>query len=150
MPQRAPMTNPLAFTVVLDQFTNLRVQANDEWHAMKAAVVGPSLIMTTQELMKSGALAQKALLSNALRKFVKALPDQQLYALLAMMYAGRDGKSDPVAYWDSSIRRTVQSRSAAVEVMLEKEPAAQYIRHAIDSLAAGLELDEIPSLVAAP
>jgi hypothetical protein len=139
------MTKPLAFTVVLEQFCALRVQANDELHAMKAVTVGPKLIMSAGELMKAANLAKTAPLGRALRSYVKALPDEQLHALLAMIYAGRDKKPDPVAHWQSHIKATVQSRSAGIEVVLEKEHAAEYIRRAIEHLASGIELDTVPA-----
>lgn len=144
------MTKPLAFTVVLEQFSTLRVQANDEWHAMKAITVGSTLAFSARELMRAGRLADQAPLGSALRNYVKALPEEQLHALLAMIYAGRDRKRDPVAYWHSHIRVTVQSRPAAIEVVLEKEPAAEYIRQAIEHLAPGIDLDAIPSLLGLP
>jgi hypothetical protein len=117
---------------------------------MKAVAVGSKLIMSIEELLKAGDLADQAPLGRALRGYVKAIPDNQLYALLAMMYAGRDGKPDPVAYWDSSIKATVQSRSAAIEMILEKDPGADYIRRAIECLPQGMELDSVPSRVALP
>jgi hypothetical protein len=141
------MNSPLPFTVVTQQFIALREQANDEWQAMKAVAVGGKPVLSASELMKTGRLAEKAPLASALRKFVKALPDEQLYALLALIYAGRDRVADPVSYWRSSIRATVKSRSAALEVVLEKEPAATYLRNAVESLPPAVELDALPRLI---
>ena len=144
------MLNPLGFSVVIEQFAALRVQVNDEWHAMKAIAAGPKLVVSAEELVKAGSLAEKAPLGRALRKFLKTLPDDQLFALLALIYAGRDKKPNPVAYWHSTIRSTVQSRSAAIEVVLDKEQAAEYVRRAIESFAPGLELEALPSLLSIP
>lgn len=141
------MPASVPFTLVLQQFSALRRQANDEWAAMQALTAGGSTLVSVDQLLSAGDLAERAPLNMALRRFVKNLPDNDLFALLAMIYSGRDGSDDPPAYWNNYLHATIRSRSAAVEVVLEKEPAADYIERSIDLLRPGLSPDSLPSLI---
>jgi hypothetical protein len=80
----------------------------------------------------------------ALRAFLKALPVAHVFSLAALMYAGRDERDDPVAYW-KDLKVSFGTKDEAARAVLDKTPRVEYI----DRVAAKvLDLDAIPALIA--
>ena len=80
----------------------------------------------------------------ALRAYLNALPVAEVFSLTALMYAGRDGRDDPAAYW-TDLKVSYGTKEQAARAVLEKSPRVEYI----DRVAMKYpEMDALPSKVA--
>jgi Protein of unknown function (DUF3775) len=135
------------FPDVIEVLSALSAAANDHDAAMMALVNGQNLLMDLPTLGKVDKLGQGPGPQLDLKRFLKALKEEELFALVALMYCGRDRIADPVEYW-KQLRATVDGKEDAVRTILEKTPRMEYIRVAISNRPKSLNLEDLPSLLA--
>jgi hypothetical protein len=135
------------FPDVIEALSALSATANDHDAAMTALVNGQNLLMDLSTLGKVDKLGQGSGPQLDLKRFLKALKEEELFALVALMYCGRDRTADPVEYW-KQLSATVESKEDAVRTILEKTPRMEYIRAAISNRPKSLDLEALPRLLA--
>ena len=137
--------NP-SLTEIIDQLAVLSATANDQTAAMKALLAGNRLLLDIASLSKVSELAESTEAQIELKRYLKGLNEEYIYALLALMYSGRDKVSDPVEYW-KKLRLTVANKNDAIRTLLEKKRRMEYIREAVARRPRALQLDELPALL---
>ena len=135
-----------SLTEVIEKLAMLSATANDQGAAMKALVSGNQLLLDIASLSKASELAETTEAHIELKRFLKSLNEDYVYALLTLMYSGRDKAADPVEHW-KTLRITVASKEDAIRTILEKEPRMEYIREGIARRPRYLSLDELPGLL---
>ena len=80
-----------------------------------------------------------------LREFLRRQTAGVVYALIAIMYVGRDGLAhgDFLAHYEQ-MSDTFPTPEIAIDQMLRKTPLADYLQRGIDRLAAaGIDVDAL-------
>ena len=136
-----------SFPEVIEALSALSAAANDHGTAMTALVNGQNLLLDLPTLEKVDRLSRGPGPQADLKRFLNALPEDQLFALVALLYSGRDRVADPVQYW-KELRKTVAGKENAVRTILEKEPRMEYIRTGVAQRPRNLDLENLPRLLA--
>ncbi len=71
---------------------------------------------------------------------LNAQSDDDVYKMIALMYAGRDDDSIPLLV--DHVRRTFREKTLAIRQMMEKSPLATYLRDGLrQARKQGVDLD---------
>jgi hypothetical protein len=133
-------------TEIIERLDLLSSTANGESQAMKAVAAGDKLLLDLESLKRATQFTVGSPGHQELKEFLKSLAEGQLYALVSLMYSGRDSHPDPVAYWEA-LKLSCRTRDDAIRTLIEKEPRMNYLRTAIARRPASLSIDELPSLL---
>jgi hypothetical protein len=131
------------FTVTLRRFKAISALESEEEASIQAATSG-ALGYQYGSPRADEYQSEPRPCQAALRAFLKALPVSHVFALAALMYAGRDGKDDPASYW-ADVKVSFGTKEDATRALVEKAPRVEYIDRVLHKVAG---VDELPARVA--
>ena len=138
------MTTSLADAI--EELELLTIADKGNFMAMSALVKGKGLVLDLNALKKASDMATSSEARREMRRYLKALPDQHLYALVALMLAGAAQASDLVNHWKSS-KTQVPSRDEAVRALIDNDTRMKPIRASIASRPTATHIDDLPALL---
>lgn len=133
-----------SFTTILSRFKQLSALVSAEENEISRETTDRTGI-TLGTPKADEYLQEPRACEEALRAFLGALPVSYVFSLTALMYAGRDGREDPVDYW-SHLKDSFKSRDEAVMAIMEKSPRVEYMERGLTKLAK-TNIDDIPGRI---
>ena len=134
------------FSNVFSKFSKISALETQEENHIKSLTIGVGGAIVVGSRESNEYMREPRPCSQALKAFLKECPTEQIYALTALMYAGRDGEQDPVSLW-VGLGKTISNKESACQAILEKSPRIEYIEAALKNLPMGMTLDDLPTLI---
>ena len=134
------------FTLVVERLRQVDALNNAEEAGIKSSTIGEEGMLVMGSESAQDYRAEPRPCHAALAAFIQSIPVEHVYALTALMYAGRDNETDPVSLW-SDLKDTVTTKEQACRAILEKSPRMSYIDKALSTLPKGMDIDQLPRLV---
>ena len=103
---------PTTFTATLNRFRALSELSNAEEIAIKQATLGKDNMFTLGTEASEKYLDEPRPREAALVAFIAQLPDADIFALTALMYAGRDNNFDLTNLW-ASLRSAISTKGTS-------------------------------------
>ena len=135
------------FTLIIKRLRQIDALENEEEAGIKRITIGDEGMLVMGSKAAEEYRTEPRPCHAALAAFIRSIPVEYVYALTALMYAGRDEEDDPVSLW-SDLKDTVKTKEDAQRAILEKSPRMTYIDMALGTLPAGTDIDQLPSLIA--
>lgn len=129
------------FKSIFRSFQLLSNLESEEEDAIKLLTLGTAMIFAAGSPEAHDYMREPRPCKRALEAFLNACRVEHIHALVALMYAGRDGQADPIAYWADELAATFRGKEDACRAILEKSPRLAYINSAIEKLPADFDLD---------
>jgi len=131
------------FSIILKRFEVLSDLVNQEGQYSQNLIVGPGRHFEYGAPDTRVLMAEPSPCEAAFEAFLNELPEAMVYALLGLMYSGRDKQPGAPEYW-RELRANFDTRDQAVEKLLEKTSRMEYIKEGIALLPTTISLNQVP------
>jgi hypothetical protein len=135
------------FSVVVSRFLKVSELSIEESRYSHNLIVGPGKTILTPDDDMLLSMREPTPCKAAMVAFLGASPVFHLYALVALMYSGRDEVDNPLEYW-MELKHSVDSPEAATAALVSKVVRNRFIEAAVARLKPQSELDALPARIA--